>query len=118
MPLKFILNVSMLWGKTNERLGLFYSNDSLGNLLSTGCNSFGKKRCKFWCYFYVVPYFIGNKDKMTKEEKALVEAYKKGMADACSVLLETIRAKQIENVADLLPSLAYTEKQSGNHTIH
>ena len=55
---------------------------------------------------------------MTKEEKALVEAYKKGMADACSILLETIRAKQIENVADLLPSLAYTEKENGKHTIH
>lgn len=55
---------------------------------------------------------------MTKEEEALVEAYKKGMADACSVLLETIRVKQIENVADLIPSLAYTEKQSGNYTIH
>jgi hypothetical protein len=83
-----------------------------------GCNSFGKKRCKFWCYFYAVPYWVRNKDKMTKEEKALVEAYKKGMADACSILLETIRAKQIENVADLLPSLAYTEKENGKHTIH
>lgn len=83
-----------------------------------GGNIFGKKRCKFWCYFYVVPYLVGNKDKMTKEEKDLVDAYKKRMADACSVLLETIRAKQIENVADLLPSLAYTEKQNGKHTIH
>lgn len=55
---------------------------------------------------------------MTKEEKALVEAYKNGMADTCSVLLETIRVKQIENVDDLIPSLAYTEKQSGNYTIH
>ena len=55
---------------------------------------------------------------MTKEERELVEAYKKGMADACSVLLETIRAKQIENVADLIPSLAYTEKLNGNYPIH
>ena len=58
MPLKFILNVLMLWGKTNERLGLFYYNDSLGNLLSMECNIFGKKRCKFWCYFYAVPYLV------------------------------------------------------------
>lgn len=55
---------------------------------------------------------------MTKEEKALVEAYKKGMAAACSVLLETILTKKIENVSDLIPSLAYTEKQSGIYTIH
>lgn len=55
---------------------------------------------------------------MTKEEQELIEAYKKGMADACAVLLETIRTKRIENVADLLPSLAYTEKQGSKYTIH
>lgn len=55
---------------------------------------------------------------MTAEEQKQLDAYRKGVADACAVILETIQAKQIKDVSDLIPAIVFTEKQNGNFTVH
>ena len=55
---------------------------------------------------------------MTPEEQEQLDAYRKGIADACAAILETIQAKQIKDVSDLIPAIAFTERQNGNFTIH
>lgn len=54
---------------------------------------------------------------MTEEQKQL-DAYKKGVADACAAILDTIQAKQIKDVSDLIPAIVFTERVNGNFTIH
>lgn len=55
---------------------------------------------------------------MTPEEQKQLDAYRKGVADACAAILDTIQAKQIKDVSDLIPALAAAERQNGNFTIH
>lgn len=55
---------------------------------------------------------------MTTKEQQLTDAYRKGVADACAAILETIQAKQIKDVSDLIPAIVFTEKQNGKFTVH
>lgn len=54
---------------------------------------------------------------MTDQEQ-INAAYRQGMADACTAILNTIREKQVTDVADIIPALVAAEKQNGNFTIH
>ena len=55
---------------------------------------------------------------MTIEEQQQIDAYRKGVADACAMILETIHAKQIKDVSDLIPAIVFPEKQNGKFTVH
>lgn len=54
---------------------------------------------------------------MTDQEQ-INAAYRQGMADACAAILDTIREKEIKDVADIIPALAAAEKANGNFTVH
>lgn len=47
-----------------------------------------------------------------------IDSYKKGVTDACASILEAILVFKIKDVSELLPALAYIEKEKGNVTIH